>query len=826
MKKLLLLPILSLALWNVSACADAVPLPERNNLAAGLRATFDPAPNYQLCKDPGDALQLTDGFFAGAESTGKPNETLWVQKQTVGWANPRRPIVISFDLGEEKEIEGVMVSSAAGSSNVAWPAAIGFFVSPDGKTWSYAGEVISGSLRHGLPPSMSYSEHRFVADGLKARGRHVALCIPVGGSLCFFADEIAFYEGPSGKAAPSLPVVGNLAAMREFIYRDQVALHTLRRLKLDYDAIGEAIHASSLAATDKNRLNGKLEALAAACAQPPGGNLSGFSTVIPINATQEKLLAIHGELLEKQGYPPLFLSKIHRNGYLGWLAAPELTRQEPITLRYRQMSGETRADLFLVTNASPEAATVTLSLEQPADALDVAYCPWTDTPQLEPVATALLPAEKTGDGWRFSIPPGLTMKVLVNLDGSKLPPGRHEFKAAIRGTGTADLPVRLEVDLSPVKMRKPGLHLGMWDYVNGRGYHAITPQNRQAALRLMRSHGVDSPWGKFSDLPMPGPDDFDAAGKLITENLNFTLFDQWLELWPDAARYLVFVNVTRQIGGVRIDSPGFEPRVAQWARAVADHAASRGLKPGVLNLHLVDEPHTDDRDRLFTLWAAAVRKAAPELTLWCNPTRVAPQNAPVPEVFDLPDVLSPNARQLVQGGRKALEFYRGKRKEGKALELYLCSALAPHTDPNHYYRMLPWSGWPLRIQGVGFWSFGSTGGLASNWNAYENANGLCYAPAFFSRDDVTDTLQWQAVREGVLDYEYFRMLDEALPTAPPGLKQKAEELLSDDAIADCFGGWTAIDNRDWRVSSGQEAPDLHREKILQVLEEIATRSAR
>jgi hypothetical protein len=51
-------------------------------------------------------------------------------------------------------------------------------------------------------------------------------------------------------------------------------------------------------------------------------------------------------------------------------------------------------------------------------------------------------------------------------------------------------------------------------------------------------------------------------------------------------------------------------------------------------------------------------------------------------------------------------------------------------------------------------------GVETSWNDYATTN-MSDAPAFIGRRDVTDSVHWQAVREGVEDYEYLAMVRDA-----------------------------------------------------------------
>jgi hypothetical protein len=796
--------------------------PSNPILNRDIPAVFDPAPNYDLCTDPEDGKQLSDGLFEALKPGEIASSSLWGRKGTVGWAHAREPIFITFDLGSVQPIGGMMVSSAAGTAGVFWPSAIAIVISDDGKNWSSAGELISRSRENGLPPATGYTEHQFVVNDLNITGRYVGICAYPGGNPFFFLDELAVFGSDSQKPAEVLHVIGDMAATRQYVKDNVIGYSILRRLALDCSLIQTAIKESALDSPNKDKLKAQLASAAATADGAPLDVAPGFRTVIPINETESRLLSVFGSLLKAEGYPSLLITKQHRNAYLGWLETPPTKEQESVTLNFRQMGNEVRGDMLLVTNASALPKQVTISIDTPCQGMSLFYCPWTDTPQLEPVAMALLPVPQEGDGWKLDIPAGLTMKLWVSVDSSKTPVGEQDFQLSFADQGAEKITVGMKVKISSVAMGTPSLHLGMWDYTNGAGAYQLTPENRAAAIEMMRSHNVDSPWGTPSVLPVPKAEDYDASDKLVSA-LDFTAFDEWVKMWPNSRRYMIFVNVSSAIGGVPMESPRFANRVAQWARAVADHASEKGLKPEQICLLLFDEPSADSHDEHLLAWAKPIKAAATGLTIWSDPVWKDPAQAAHPEAFKLPDVLCPNWGTLAAGGGSLWKFYQQLREEGKPMELYMCSAPAPHTDPNRYYRLMPWAGWKLQIQGIGFWAFSDAGGLKDAWSAYDGARGTWFTPVFLGTSDVTNTIQWEAVRDGMQDYEYLLQLEKQLPLIKnTKLKKEAEDLLSQDSIQSLFHGLKASDGFSWPAAKDSEAPDRYREKILTVLEKANT----
>ena len=88
------------------------------NIALGASYTMESKPGYDLCTDPGDTEQLTDGVYTEGY--------FWTQKSTVGWVRTK-PVILTLDLGTVKPIRGVSYHTAGGFASVGWPEAIHIF---------------------------------------------------------------------------------------------------------------------------------------------------------------------------------------------------------------------------------------------------------------------------------------------------------------------------------------------------------------------------------------------------------------------------------------------------------------------------------------------------------------------------------------------------------------------------------------------------------------------------------------------------------------------------------------------------------------------------
>ncbi len=827
LKALLFLPLLLGSLFNLSCSAQqpSTASPGKN-LARGLPATFNAPPNYALCTDPGDAMQLTDGVYSGDGA--KPSNAadviaIWRLKETVGW-NYVSPVTIGFDLGQVRPISGVSLSGAAGITQVYWPRSIAIMVSDENQTWRYVGEVMSLSRAKGLPPIAEYSHHRFIADNLQARGRYVKFIVDVS-STYFFSDEIEIYEGAPSllKGTTVARGVGDLKAATQFVADRATDYGMMMRLSRDYDAVHREVLESRLAAQAKQTLLARLERASRAMNDLPPPDAKTFRAVIPFNAPHAEILAVHAAVLKSRGLPDFFPWKTHRYDYLSMLSAPGAAPAAPPALAIRMMTGEQRADMVLLTNTGETNVAATLQVQGlPGGArpswLNVAEVPWTDTSQNDPTAVALPDAKYAAGSYRFDVPAGLTRKVWLTVDSTQLPAGNYNGSLLLSANGRSwKMPFSLNI--STVRMNRPRLSLSAWDYTNGDGLYGITPTNRQAAIHLMRSHYLDTAWAFSSALPLPTAADFDANDNL-KKLPDFQEFDRWISYWPDARRYLVFLNQpSGYFADAKMGTPQFDKRVGAWAKVVAQHMRDLKLEPRQLGFMIIDEPLNDEQNALVAAWAGAIKAAAPELTLFSDPAWRHPSQSQVQKAFTLMDILCPDLQIIQYGGAGAQQYYEARRRAGQTLWLYRASAPARLTDPELYYRNMAWKAFRYNATGITFWSFADIGGAYSSWNEYTIKSGTVYSPGFLSPDGALDTIQWQAVREGIEDYEYLTMLrDAASRTQDANLKNQAVALLSTPAIDGVLG--EVAENWAWSNASSHGEFDSYRLKVLALLEKM------
>lgn len=789
--------------------------PSSVNIALGKPYTFSVAPNYSYCTDAGDLTQLTDGEY----TTGY----FWVQKGTVGWTN--RSPVITIDLQAVEPISGLSYSTAAGVAGVFWPRAIPIFVSDDGEEFYYAGELIQMSSENGLPSPTGYSTHRYRTTKLITHGRYVRLVVIPTGSYTF-CDEIEVYRGPEGflELEPGKKIEGSIDDFVKGILSESGLRN---RLLMDLGRLRQRVEEARIDGQIRQELLAELARIAPEIPGVPAPP-SGFRAIIPLNSLHARMFQVNARLLRACGLPRFIVWHKNRWDMLEPTESPSAEKAEGIPqLEVAMMSNEYRSEAFNMTNATDEPLVVKLRIEGlPLGAnpgyITVHQVEFVDTREGVVIADALPLARKTEDGFEVDVPSGMTRQVWLTFNPTDIEPGVYDGRIVVMpGNGMQDVSIPLRFRLFPFRFPdRPSISLGVWDYTDTCAYD-ITPENRDEAIRNMRQHFVDTPWAQSGTAPWPSSFQFEGGRlKLV---MDFSRFDKWVTDWKGSRNYYIFLSVGDTFGPTRehVGSEFFEMLVSLWAREWAEHIREIGLRPSQFGLLLVDEPHSQEQDRRITAWARAIKAGAPEFVIWEDPTHLEPWKASR-EMFEVCDVLCPNLSIYYRGGERTREFFKELQEQGKGLWFYQCAGPARLLDPYYYHRLQHWHAWIQGATGSGFWAYGDAGG-ASPWNEYEARVGTSYTPVYLDEDSVTDGKHWEAVREGIEDYEYLRMLrDRVNELKEAGFSGKAleeAELLLQDAPVRVAGKFEDS-LLHWSAQKDRSVADIERVRILEALERL------
>lgn len=794
--------------------AGQTAAPAYENLARGKPYTLRPTPGYPHCTDPGDTSQLTDGQY----TTGY----FWTQKSTVGWVR-MEDLAITLDLGADLPIRGLSFNSAAGIAGVKWPSAIRILVSVDGRHYHEVGELLK-LTRTPPAPDGTYAVQRLQTDALRTHGRYVKLLIaPVGN--CTFVDEIEVYRGEDAWLRTALPGKAVKHAP-EYFDADVFMANLKRRLGLDLETVREHLAPIKLPAATRQRLAAEAARLEAAIvAVPPVQDQQTFRGIMPLNPVHERIYALLGSARAAAGRPALVAWRANPWDYLAPADLP--ADPPPATLSVAAMQGETRACALNITNCRDRPLTAKLSFEGLPEEFTGGHVrvhdvPWTDTPLLVPVAAALPELAAPSGRYDFSLPAGMTRQVWFSITATGLPPGTHRG-ALIVDTGAAARPLRVPLTVRVFNLQfpdRPRLHLGGWDYTDGNLY-GVTPRNRAAFLAHLQSRGVDSPWATYGVM---GFGEYDAQGGFAKPPGTRSL-DNWLNDWPRARRYQVFLRVDGRTVP-KPDDPLFAAEVGTWIRFWVAHLEARGVAPERLFLLLVDEPESVEEDRLIIAWARAIKAAEPRVKIWDDGTR--PVERMTPDILSVVDAMCPHRPSLMAHQDEAeMAVYRRQRAAGKSLYLYSCWGPTRLLDPYAYYRLQAWSAFAMGGEGSFFWALGSTAGNC--WNAYTQQD-TAYTPLFMTPDSVTPGKHMEAIRESAGDFETLSMLQDRvreleqqeprhrlLPQARALLANAAPRVLS--ARGAGLAGYQRQE-MDWNRPRDRHVADAVRIEVAEMLEKL------
>ena len=796
--------LLMVALAWAQDAAVALSAPETiprdrpsENIALGATYTLEPGPNYGLCTDPGDAEQLTDGVYTDGY--------FWAQLSTVGWQE-KTPSIFTLDLGKVMPIRGVSFNTAAGFADVRWPLTIRILVAGEDEEFHEIGDLVELSAQqHGplvperasdvmsvsfneaeihhhydanrdrypqkLTPELreqilrdlheavatQYGTYRYWTDRLRAHGRYVSLV--VWNEPYTFVDEIEVYAGEPEWVNEPLPGPA-IADVKAYAGRLAIQKGIRTRLMRDIESLRKAAEEKGIPPQTRNDVLAELAAVEGEMG-PATAFRDDFQAVLPLNPWHERVLRTQAWLWRARGLEPLVFWRSNLWDPVPLIGMPD-TSAEP-AVEVHLMRKEHRAAAFNVSNSSDQPMEVAFRLSglpggDNPEYVTVREVAWTDTRRGVAVAAALPEVAADEEGlYTVSVPSGMTRQVWLTFHPVDVQPGMHEGEVVVESVqGGKRFPLRMH--LYPLDFpEEQSLHLGGWDYTDRIShFRLVTEQNRPAIIEHLREHLVDSPWALKLALPRGT---HDAQGAMTAPPAT-DYFDAWIELWPDAAQYLVFAKVGDHFESWPMGTPEFNTAVKAWITFWAEHMVARGLQPEQFALLLVDEPDEPWMDERILAWAKAIREADTGVRIW-EDTNHRDMDRANQEMIDACHVLCPNYATFLRQGQEYRDYYLKKRDQGIGLEFY--AAWTGRVFDPYAGRLMAWTSWRYGATAIYMWSLTDTGG-ASSWNEYLTFKDA-YSPLFIDEDSVTAGKHLEAVREGVQDYEYFAMLDRAIRKA-------------------------------------------------------------
>lgn len=804
--------------------APTTPSPsagEAKNLALGRQYMLSPAPNYgyngsRNLKE--DLKSLTDGY----EYSG-PSQP-WIQKGCPGWVN--RPYVkICVDLERTEPISGVAFHTAFdGPTNVKWLNHITVFTSDDGKAFREVCDLVSPEWPDGLPadiPAISGRQLRFYEYrnmNLATKGRYV--CFVVDSPSFIFCDEVKVFQGQASSLdkEPSGKDVGDIDLhMNRNIFNTNVK----KALREDLDFIRRSADGFCI----REQVEAEIQTLdkkikSADFPMPP----DGFRATAPLNELHRQIFRLNAEVLTMKRMPKLMAWNANRWAPLHATETPGA--QGRPSMSFEMMRNEFRSEALNLTNSSNNDIKLKISLSglpggNAPDYISVFQVEFVWTAMGGMIADPLSPMKSSPDGYEMDIPSGMTRQVWITSNPKALEAGVHDGSLVLRyGDGLElKVPFRLKLRQSALPAN-PHLSLGMWDYAMPASCDQAAGDND------MKLHYVDTAYGHHQMAAIPPAGNFDKDGKL-TAPLNTTAFDKWIEKHRDRNRFLIYLQgagIERSFAEEPFGTPRFDQMVSQWAAAFHAYVKGQGIDPSRIMLHFIDEPHLARQFRVNAAYAKLIKAAAPGFKLFTD-TAFIKGDADMTEMIKASDIVCIHLPEY--GYRMDLvEECLNEAVVGKK-EISMYSSLGPARlfDPYYYHRLQAWHAWRRNASSMSFWCYWNyyPNASASAWNELTTKNVQAFGVVYSDATSLASSKHWEAVREGMEDYEYLFMLkaktDELKAKSEKADAVKnAEKLLA--TLPSKVAGTYERHAIYWTTPKDRDSADQARIEILNALENL------
>lgn len=743
-----------MAVWLSFLCSSAFAEPE--NIAFGKKYDLAPVPNY-TCGGKRDLQMDLKSLTDGETYTG--SMSLWTQKGCVGWhcGFPR----ITIDLGKIEPISAVSFRSAFdGQGNVKWPSHIYVLTSDDGLVFRHVCDLVDQSwpdaFPSGIPPIVKQDAriYEYQNSKLAIKGRYV--CFIVDSPRFVFCDEIKICRGPdellNKNCTSETPV-----DIDQFVKRLPFGKYVKDVLHSDLDRAQGNCLPGQKAEVQRECEQLRAEIDSTSFDLPP----KGYRATSPLNELHRKIFKLNAKLVSGRLHgAPLCVWGTDRFGMLNPTDIPEEASLNP-SLSIKMMKGEFRSTALNLTNAATSDLDVKLHFEG---------LPGGETPdyiipyQVEFICgkgqstpDPLVPVVKESGAWRMTLPTGMTKQIWLSFNPKGIQSGAYHGGLVVTVNGIG---MRTPFDFALSNLtfpEEPHLSLGVFDYT------ASTPSMGAIGMQGaadMKKHYVNSLWTGFQVACWPAPEDFDKDGNLVAP-LRTSAFDMWHGNFNNFNRLFIYLEGAglEKFAGEPVGTERFKRMVSQWILKFSEYALKKDVALSRIGLHLIDEPKHDRQFKVNAAYGTIIKAIAPDIRIFTDP-QFENATPALDEMLKVSDVICPH---LPTYGNR-MEFIKSHvakaSRDSKEYWLYGCLGPGRQLDPYYYYRMQAWQCWRNNAIGMGFWCY---------WNSYpRNANATSwnelidniesFGLVYDDGASLCSSRRWEAVREGVEDYEYLFML--------------------------------------------------------------------
>ena len=707
------------------------------NLALHQPYTFSHPPNYPYCTDEGDTTDLTDGVRYDPRGT-----SLWTQKTSVGWASGEQCKSIEIDLGRICSIDGLTFESAADArSQGTFPLAVMVFLSDEGQTYSYAGEVMNEAIDQDR-----YVVHTFKLEGLEHQGRFVRLQTIRGGHYVF-VDEIEVLGSKTERLTPQTRDLTRDAVMRFAKSRVRLTRQNNSSLTLLGHAQSRLAGQPERQTPAVRRSQSALQEIQTEIMSRSEAETVDYRRGMPFTMLDRKIFREMGAYLAATTRSALRVESANPWAPLlpfDWGASESVSKP---TCMLRNEWGELA---FNLTNSTATPMTLAVTAEGlRAGVLSLYEVKFVEAFGFRTRADALMPLHG-----QLELPPGMTKQLWLSIDSRGLDPGSYQGVLKLSGQKiSATKPFGLIV--APVAMpEQTTLNVVNFSYM----HLPIAKADPEGVARDLREHYVNTQTVISPYLPHFQAD---TAGN-FTAPMDFSKLDEYMALLPGTRLWILWTGFEWDHRKMypQAGNPRRTKIFTRWLKDVIAHMKEKGYGYDAFAFLWIDEPSQENMQRIVKPCSELLRQIDPRVQVWLD---ISSDNteAGVAEFAGLVDIWCP-AR-----GKLGWDFWQGKRT------WFYESASGKGKSPTGHYRYKLWTAFDQDCSGNGFWTYTDSSDL---WDDY--AGTPTYSVVYDGPDGVLSSKRWEAYRAGVEDYELCNLLKNAIAASTAAGKATSAELES------------------------------------------------
>jgi len=737
----------------------------RENLALRKSYTLWPKPNYHLCTDKSDVIQLTDGRTSGSQ---------WTNKSTVGWQKTEPAVDIVIDLGKKSAIYEVRIHTVGGGfADVEFPEFAAVLLSDDNRKFRLAGLVSSKDLENVRARGYRGVSRTMSVRDINAPGRYVKLVIRPKWRYVFL-DEVEVF-GDSLSAARNIKLRNDLEVFEtseKLLKRIDSYLQLSENAAAALKSVKE--NRSKLSSQFRKKILSELERQvqkADTLTKPPG--IKG-----QVGKTRAGIYkAVYGKpfvCLPANPMEIVFEKKM-------------LLRESAKDISVQMWQNEYESAAFNIINCSDEMMTMAVSISpllSPAGkkidsnrTFTVRRTVYVKGSTVGSIADALvLQAERP-----FNLQPGELTQIWLTIFNPRLTAGSYKSRVGVwaKSANGKNLPIEtIPVTIEVQKHKFPenfALNTCNWAYYKVASAAEIAEDLHNHRINVYTVPPQDLPFLRFSS---------DRPG--VVRKPNFANLDNALQYHNYAKTYLLCLDFNSskkdhgRFGNVKWMTPAWKAVFSQWLKNLVKHLNNAGIGYDKFVLYPFDESLCDD----FYKLAKLIKATDPKVRIYANSFGKGPKDfVRFRELIDIWCLQDSHCMRHPQW----LEQIKDFRKQ---VWTYECLRPMKAKDPYSYYRLMPWRAFKRGQTGAGFWIYYyglnfETGAVP--WDDTLRPRG--FSGVVYGRrgslvpgllENIVPSRRWEAWREGVEDYQYLFEVQKAIDlisTENPEIAKQAQKSL-------------------------------------------------